>query len=85
MQYLYYNSNHSITCDNCNREIRPMKDSVSFPLGVSLGFISIYLPGCIFVSYFNMDLLNAIIYSLPFFVIVETIVIIITFNNLHFK
>lgn len=83
--YLLKDSKHSIRCNTCNREIRPVQNPIRNEYCVALGFLSIYIPAMIAKNVYQADFIVAIISSIPFFVIVEMAIIFITLNKLFFK
>jgi len=84
MHYFLHDSRHSICCNHCNNEIRPINNPIRIEYCASAGFISVYLPAIICIQVFHTDLLTSILYSFPFFVLIEFIVMTVTLKRLFF-
>ena len=55
---------HSIKCENCHRAVAPDKDSVSFQLGMNIGFFAIVIPAIIAIHIFHTNFITAVIAGL---------------------
>lgn len=82
--YFLHDSSYNINCNHCNNKIRPIKNPIRIEYCTCAGFISIYLPAIICIQTFHLDFLTSILYALPFFALVELVIIVITLNRLFF-
>ena len=55
---------HSIKCENCHRAVAPDKDSVSFQLGMNIGFFAIVIPAIMAIHIFHTNFITAVIAGL---------------------
>lgn len=84
MYYFLRNSNYSIRCNHCHTAIWPVKDPIKIEYCVFAGFLSVYLPATFCLLKFHTDFFTSILCALPFFLLVEGVIMIRTLRKLRF-
>ena len=85
MRYLLLGTDHYTVCNHCNRSVRLAKEpKPGFKYSFMFGFLSIYVPMQVSLLFFHTTFLEALLYSLPLFVVVIAVASFLTLRTIFF-
>ncbi len=85
LKYLFKGTSYPTTCNHCHRKVELVKEPLPFKYCVIAGFLSIYLPMNFFLYISKLSFLEALLYTLPFFILCVGVIAFLTFRNMFFK
>lgn len=84
--YLLRGTDHDTVCNHCGRRVKLAREpKPGFAYSFLIGLMSIYLPMQISLYVFHTTFVNALLYSLPFFIVSLAIIAYTTLHGLFFS
>ena len=86
LKYLFLGTDYYTVCNHCNRSVKLAKEAKpGFKYAFMVGLLSIYIPMQTFLYVFHMTFTNALLLSLPFFIVSLAIIVCLTLRTLYFS
>lgn len=83
-RFLFRGTNYTILCNNCNKEVKLLKEPIPFIYTVFAGALVSYLSMQFFIYFMKLDFLNSLFCSIPVFVLGELVVMVIILKKIRF-
>jgi hypothetical protein len=86
LKYLMRGTDYDTVCNHCGRSVRLAKEpKPGFKYSFVIGFLSIYLPMQTCLLFFHTTFVEALIYTLPIFIVCLAVIVSLTLHSLFFS